>query len=159
MGTGRTSLIRIVGLYSCLAGGSQNGLESLLGMASETRKVGRRIPGTGTGAIRYERAGGTMDANKFSESRERKRESSEAEKFSAWRESGRVDVDHRRCAAVTANAEGSFPHNPARSAAKWQSRATVREPRSVVTLDGSEEISSMCNSGIRLARVLPADWF
>lgn len=47
-----TSLSSVADLYSCLAGGSQNGLEGLLGMASEAQKVGRRIPRGGAGAIR-----------------------------------------------------------------------------------------------------------
>jgi hypothetical protein len=37
-----------------------------------------------------------MDASEFPESRERKGESSKAEKFSSWRESGRVDVRRER---------------------------------------------------------------
>jgi hypothetical protein len=86
----------VVGLYSCLTGGCKNGHEGLLGMASQARKVGRRIPGAGTGAIRYEGGGGSMDASEFPGSRERKGESSKAEKLSSWRESGRVDVVLRK---------------------------------------------------------------
>lgn len=63
-----------------------------LAMASQARKVGRRIPGAGTGAIRYEGGGGLMDASEFPGSRERKGESSKVEKLSSWHESGRVDV-------------------------------------------------------------------